>query len=1597
MPVSYNSAARNLFLLGSSGQQVAQNFFKYIDKENSVGDGYISTEQIKYFYDDDKYVIAGSGRDLNLVGYGFFDKRNYDQETDPENPTTTLDYETRIVSTNPNPSTGFVELFGMHVDSNGDLIVCGHVDGTSPWIAKYNYATGVLDWQSSTFTGNIQYTSVTSDVTGYYACGSSTVTGETVVEKYDLNGNPVWGKKISTVGGSSNKVTLRSISANSRGQVVAVGNIVDLDQTKGYMVKITTDGDYVWDKSLQADQEEGGWTYKTRLTDIHVDDKDQLFVSGNLQVTSGGARNGDRHGWIGKFTAEGNLIWQKQTVNGSGTHMNHRRVSVDNQTEQVIVVSEWSSLSDEGISLSKYSKSGKLLWRRSLISDSSSFIDNPVLDADSSFYYISFIDENYVTLSNTPYGYVFGKVSTSGNGLGNFDYPDGSGSSHNYAILNITDEIGRLDDGSVRFDSSDLRKTPFSANHIMFDDYSTQVSKKKINAFDAGVMQYSGSPAIRPADFQELNLLGDVYSGSGDWLDQSRKGNDATTSFTTVVIEPFAGAGSVEFDGSGDYLSLASSSDFALGTGDWTVEWFAYPTSDTQYQRHFYLQGSSATTIDGVFANPSGIAFGRTNVWATPETSHPLNQWNHYALVHDSTNMRLYLNGVEVLTTSDNFGTDTTKSLNIGHSNSTYGGYFTGNISNFKILKGTALYTAAFTPPTSALTNTGQTTTSATNYSTIYSSMLTSPGLKTATAGFTAPHSNTGTNPIRSEGTGGLLFTPTTPISYSSQVEVLDNNNVTATWFNQTNSSGSSTQHANGWVTVASGSGTINTIYTQRTDNAGWDAGFCAIRVDGTILEDSVWSPDDAIASNKPPSQLFDGNLSTRVETVNAGTSVRWTPTTTTTWSSSLRINTGAYSGSITVRANGTTTVIHANGTQVQSPYWTSHPNSSGTIEYIEAQGHIGAGTGYMTAIEIDGTVLVNSSGGGTTGTTLLTAQGSSITDASDSNNTITVNGDAAAVVGITNGPTHNADGYWEFDGTDDTIEIGDLGVDMSQMTVEIWFKSDTLTNWQNPIDCNFSVPDPADDVVKSGNIGPRLEINASGGCRWYWGASLSDNNRNFPSTSTGIAAGQWYHSVLSIDGPLGSDGSDYLNGEFLGTGGQNGTAGNTWFGECKDVKLGRGFVLSNRHFDGKIGAVRIYPRALTAAQVYQNYNATKSKYINEAPDTAPKIGPGIVTNSNLLLNYDFGNRATYDDTQNYLVDNFASDTDTGEYFTDQYGKHKIYEANTNLNSIYGGSPFFSTSSSDTFDVSVSMWMKALDTQTNRFALLNGSGAPVTNTYSFVPKNDNPDGGIISYTWTNVTISGNWNFVLSNSNGNARTMQYAKPQLTLKSSVGRYVKANTGVIAPPTTVKNLSSSSYPGTINGATSNSDGYFEFVGPPGLGAGDYINIGTTSTFKWIHDRTESDWAIEGWYWNNRDEEYGAMISNNSGTSTVGFYMGQRNDEQFECVINKGTQGTQACRVLSTNGLDHDTWYHIAFVNDNYTIKLYVNGVLQSNGGDQNSFSTSSTANAQTDLRIAKLGDSPAWNLDGKIGAIRIYQTSLSADEVSQNFNATKSKYGL
>ena len=213
---------------------------------------------------------------------------------------------------------------------------------------------------------------------------------------------------------------------------------------------------------------------------------------------------------------------------------------------------------------------------------------------------------------------------------------------------------------------------------------------------------------------------------------------------------------------------------------------------------------------------------------------------------------------------------------------------------------------------------------------------------------------------------------------------------------------------------------------------------------------------------------------------------------------------------------------------------------------------------------------------------------------------------------GVVNGATWTASGWFDFDGVDDYIDVGDLGINMSQFTVEVWFKPNVVENYRNVIDCNYGTPDPADGIVKSGNIGPRLEMNSVGTLAWNWGASRSANDPFFTAAvvSSGLAANTWHHTAIVVSGNQATNGSSYYNGSLASANGGQTSGGSTaWYGEFQNVNIGRGFFLAgNRYFDGELGEVRIYPRPLTPAQVFQNYNATREKYTGVPASTDPGL-----------------------------------------------------------------------------------------------------------------------------------------------------------------------------------------------------------------------------------------------------------------------------------------------------------------------------------------------------------------------------------------------------
>jgi len=198
-------------------------------------------------------------------------------------------------------------------------------------------------------------------------------------------------------------------------------------------------------------------------------------------------------------------------------------------------------------------------------------------------------------------------------------------------------------------------------------------------------------------------------------------------------------------------------------------------------------------------------------------------------------------------------------------------------------------------------------------------------------------------------------------------------------------------------------------------------------------------------------------------------------------------------------------------------------------------------------------------------------------------NNTITANS-----------LTYNSDGTFEFNGSSTYASVGNLG-NFSEITVELWFNYDAITNYRNPVDCNYTTGGSG-----TGNIGPRMECNSSGNVSWIWSANTTTNNTYSGLIAQyGISTGNWYHSVFSWKNS--GTYAAYINGVNNGyspshNGGNNGA----WMNSVSDLVIGRGFTLdslTNRSMDGKIGSVKIYNRALSAAEVVQNFEASRGRY----------------------------------------------------------------------------------------------------------------------------------------------------------------------------------------------------------------------------------------------------------------------------------------------------------------------------------------------------------------------------------------------------------------
>lgn len=230
------------------------------------------------------------------------------------------------------------------------------------------------------------------------------------------------------------------------------------------------------------------------------------------------------------------------------------------------------------------------------------------------------------------------------------------------------------------------------------------------------------------------------------------------------------------------------------------------------------------------------------------------------------------------------------------------------------------------------------------------------------------------------------------------------------------------------------------------------------------------------------------------------------------------------------------------------------------------------------------------------------------------------------------------------FDGTNDFISVGSLGSFYTQGTISFWMKSlDITANYRNPFATNYNGSNT--NVL-------RFEQGEGLGAFKCW---FGDPSGTIASLSySSISANTWYNVVLTWNQST-STVTGYMNGVLD----VNNSSWVRWPTSFVNVGIGLGY--NSRYFLGNIGQVSIYNRALSAAEIFQNYNASKKRYYPEE---------NIVTNG-LVLNIDPSKPSSYAGSGNTIYDlSGAGNTGSlinGPTFSGLNGGSIVFDGNDNI------------------------------------------------------------------------------------------------------------------------------------------------------------------------------------------------------------------------------------------------------------------------------------------------------------------------------------------
>jgi len=208
-------------------------------------------------------------------------------------------------------------------------------------------------------------------------------------------------------------------------------------------------------------------------------------------------------------------------------------------------------------------------------------------------------------------------------------------------------------------------------------------------------------------------------------------------------------------------------------------------------------------------------------------------------------------------------------------------------------------------------------------------------------------------------------------------------------------------------------------------------------------------------------------------------------------------------------------------------------------------------------------------------------------------------------------------------------------------------------------------------------------------------------------------------------------------------------------------------------------------------------------------------------------------------------------------------------------------------------------------------------------------------------------------------------------------------------------------SSYPGSgitwtdltgngINGTLTNMDstnfnstngGFLTFNGND-----EFVDCGNSSALDFTNNLTLSAWFYRNGFQPSTDSGIAGKIQETGGYKG---YMLWYNSNTVDFYFNNGT------KTNSTTFINSNTWYNVVGTYNGATSSIYINGTLDASANTTVSIDAS-TSNFNVGKYVVT-STSSSRHFAGRISNVLAYNRALSAAEVTQNFNALKSRFGL